>query len=98
MYKYQVSPKSKLFVFIKSLKSAEKSTLCQIFIGRIPKDLYEDELVTYFSKLGRIDSLCLMMDAASSTNRYHAMVSLRTLQLLFTYNFTLLQQWFHCEF
>ncbi|XP_013404611.1 APOBEC1 complementation factor isoform X2 [Lingula anatina] len=41
---------------------------CEIFIGKIPRDCYEDELVPIFEKMGKIYEFRLMMDF-SGTNR-----------------------------
>lgn len=46
---------------------------CEIFIGRIPRDCYEDELVPIFEKMGKIYELRLMMDF-SGANRGYAFV------------------------
>lgn len=43
-------------------------TGCEIFIGKIPRDLYEDELFPLLMKFGRLYELRLMMDF-SGTNR-----------------------------
>jgi hypothetical protein len=41
----------------------------QVFCGKIPKDMYEDELIPLFEKWGRIWDLRLMMDPMSGLNR-----------------------------
>ncbi|XP_071851340.1 probable RNA-binding protein 46 isoform X2 [Apostichopus japonicus] len=46
---------------------------CEIFVGKIPRDLYEDELVPVFAKIGKIYELRLMMDF-SGNNRGYAFV------------------------
>ena len=46
---------------------------CEIFIGRIPRDCYEDELVPIFETMGKIYELRLMMDF-SGANRGYAFV------------------------
>ncbi|XP_033107286.1 RNA-binding protein 47-like, partial [Anneissia japonica] len=33
---------------------------CEVFVGKIPRDLFEDELVPVFMKIGRIYELRLM--------------------------------------
>ena len=45
----------------------------EIFIGKIPRDCYEDELVPVFEKVGKIYELRLMMDF-SGANRGYAFV------------------------
>ena len=42
----------------------------QVFCGKIPKDMYEDELIPLFEKWGKIWDLRLMMDPMSGLNRY----------------------------
>ena len=42
----------------------------QVFCGKIPKDMYEDELIPHFEKCGRIWDLRLMMDPMSGLNRF----------------------------
>ncbi|KAG1667440.1 APOBEC1 complementation factor [Nymphon striatum] len=46
---------------------------CEIFIGKIPRDCFEDELVPVFETVGEIYELRLMMDF-SGTNRGYAFV------------------------
>lgn len=43
---------------------------CEIFVGKIPRDCYEDELVPVFEKMGRIYELRLMMDFSGSNRGY----------------------------
>ncbi|CAH1786758.1 unnamed protein product [Owenia fusiformis] len=43
---------------------------CEIFIGKIPRDCYEDELVPVFEKVGKIYELRLMMDFSGSNRGY----------------------------
>uniref|UniRef100_A0A672N5W8 RRM domain-containing protein n=1 Tax=Sinocyclocheilus grahami TaxID=75366 RepID=A0A672N5W8_SINGR len=40
---------------------------CIIFVGKIPRDLFEDELVSLFEKAGPIWDLRLMMDPLSDS-------------------------------
>jgi Q family heterogeneous nuclear ribonucleoprotein R len=47
---------------------------CEVFVGKIPRDCYEDELVPLFEKIGKIYQLRLMMDF-SGTNRGYAFVT-----------------------
>ncbi len=46
----------------------------EIFVGKIPRDCYEDELVPIFEKMGSIYELRLMMDF-SGTNRGYCFVT-----------------------
>ncbi|XP_053711710.1 RNA-binding protein 47 isoform X6 [Synchiropus splendidus] len=46
---------------------------CEIFVGKIPRDVYEDELVPIFESVGRIYELRLMMDF-DGKNRGYAFV------------------------
>ncbi|XP_041365782.1 APOBEC1 complementation factor-like isoform X2 [Gigantopelta aegis] len=43
---------------------------CEIFIGKIPRDCYEDELVPVFEKIGKIYEFRLMMDFSGSNRGY----------------------------
>ncbi|KAJ8299658.1 LOW QUALITY PROTEIN: hypothetical protein KUTeg_023718 [Tegillarca granosa] len=43
---------------------------CEIFVGKIPRDCYEDELVPVFEKIGKIYELRLMMDFSGSNRGY----------------------------
>lgn len=47
---------------------------CEVFVGRIPRDCYEDELVPIFETMGKIYELRLMMDFSGS-NRGYAFVT-----------------------
>lgn len=46
---------------------------CEIFVGKIPRDCFEDELVPVFEQAGRIYEMRLMMDF-SGQNRGYAFV------------------------
>lgn len=50
----------------------------QIFVGKIPRDLFEDELVPLFERAGPIWDLRLMMDPLSGLNRGYAFVTFCT--------------------
>lgn len=50
----------------------------QVFCGKIPKDMYEDELIPLFEKCGTIWDLRLMMDPMSGQNRGYAFVTFTT--------------------
>ncbi|KAJ8288638.1 hypothetical protein COCON_G00012970 [Conger conger] len=50
----------------------------EIFVGKIPRDLFEDELVPLFDKAGPIWDLRLMMDPLSGLNRGYAFVTFCT--------------------
>lgn len=47
----------------------------QVFCGKIPKDMYEDELIPLFEKCGAIWDLRLMMDPMTGLNRGYAFVT-----------------------
>ncbi|CAG9766792.1 unnamed protein product [Ceutorhynchus assimilis] len=51
---------------------------CEVFCGKIPKDLYEDELIPLFEQCGTIWDLRLMMDPMTGTNRGYAFVTFST--------------------
>jgi len=42
----------------------------EVFIGKLPRDLYEDELVPLFEKSGKIYEMRLMMDFSGSTRGF----------------------------
>ncbi|XP_073525045.1 probable RNA-binding protein 46 [Phyllobates terribilis] len=46
---------------------------CEVFVGKIPRDLYEDELVPVFQRAGKIYEFRLMMEF-SGANRGYAFV------------------------
>lgn len=46
---------------------------CEVFVGKLPRDCYEDELVPVFEKVGKIYELRLMMDY-NGQNRGYAFV------------------------
>ncbi|XP_013134281.1 PREDICTED: probable RNA-binding protein 46 [Papilio polytes] len=47
---------------------------CEVFIGKLPREIYEDELVPIFSQIGKIYEMRLMMDFSGS-NRGYAFVN-----------------------
>lgn len=46
---------------------------CEVFVGKIPRDMYEDELVPLFETAGRMYEFRLMMEF-SGENRGYAFV------------------------
>ncbi|XP_076839164.1 putative RNA-binding protein 46 [Brachyhypopomus gauderio] len=50
---------------------------CEVFVGKIPRDMYEDELVPVFERVGRIYELRLMMEF-SGENRGYAFIMYTT--------------------
>lgn len=46
---------------------------CEVFVGKIPRDMYEDELVPLFERAGKIYEFRLMMEF-SGENRGYAFV------------------------
>ncbi|XP_063531872.1 probable RNA-binding protein 46 isoform X2 [Cydia strobilella] len=47
---------------------------CEVFVGKLPRQIFEDELVPIFSRLGKIYEMRLMMDFSGS-NRGYAFVT-----------------------
>lgn len=47
---------------------------CEVFIGKLPREIFEDELVPIFSRMGKIYEMRLMMDFSGS-NRGYAFVT-----------------------
>lgn len=47
----------------------------QVFCGKIPRDIYEDELIPLFEKCGTIWDLRLMMDPVNNCNRGYCFVT-----------------------
>ncbi|XP_050161464.1 APOBEC1 complementation factor isoform X2 [Myiozetetes cayanensis] len=52
---------------------------CEIFIGKLPRDLFEDELVPLCEKIGKIYEMRMMMDF-NGNNRGYAFVTFSTKQ------------------
>ncbi|GIX86366.1 heterogeneous nuclear ribonucleoprotein R [Caerostris darwini] len=48
---------------------------CEVFVGKIPKSIFEDELIPVFEKCGQIWDLRLMMDPLSGQNRGYAFIT-----------------------
>ncbi|XP_050428346.1 heterogeneous nuclear ribonucleoprotein R isoform X1 [Adelges cooleyi] len=48
---------------------------CEVFCGKLPNAVFEDELIPLFEKCGKIYDLRLMMDPLSGTNRGYAFVT-----------------------
>ncbi|KAK2715222.1 hypothetical protein QYM36_010015 [Artemia franciscana] len=48
---------------------------CEVFVGKIPKDMYEDEIIPLFEQCGSIWDLRLMMDPLTGMNRGYAFVT-----------------------
>ncbi|XP_014095205.1 heterogeneous nuclear ribonucleoprotein Q isoform X4 [Bactrocera oleae] len=51
---------------------------CEVFCGKIPKDMFEDEIIPLFEECGTIWDLRLMMDPMTGTNRGYAFVTFTT--------------------
>lgn len=62
-------------IFVNNVGFSSPSFHLQIFVGKIPRDLFEDELVPLFEKAGPIWDLRLMMDPLSGLNRGYAFVT-----------------------
>ena len=48
---------------------------CEIFVGKIPKELFEEELIPLFEEVGRIWDLRLMIDPVNGFNRGFAFIT-----------------------
>ena len=59
-------------IFQNQSVQANKYLFLQVFIGKIPKDTFEDVLVPLIEKCGRIYDVRLMMDPMSGLNRGYA--------------------------
>ncbi|XP_046751830.1 RNA-binding protein 47-like [Diprion similis] len=53
-----------------SVSSVPRIKGAEVFLGRLPRDCYEDELVPLLSTIGRVVELRLMMDFSGSTRGY----------------------------
>ncbi|XP_046485660.1 RNA-binding protein 47 [Neodiprion pinetum] len=53
-----------------SASSVPRIKGAEVFLGRLPRDCYEDELVPLLSTIGRVVELRLMMDFSGSTRGY----------------------------
>jgi heterogeneous nuclear ribonucleoprotein R len=51
---------------------------CEVFCGKIPRDIYESDLIPLFEKCGKIWDLRLMMDPMTGSNRGYAFVTFTT--------------------
>ncbi|UYV62547.1 HNRNPR, partial [Cordylochernes scorpioides] len=51
---------------------------CEIFVGKIPRDIYEDKLIPLFEKCGQIWDLRLIMDPLTGHNRGFAFITFTT--------------------
>jgi len=58
--------------------TGEKKFCSQVFIGKIPRDMYEDELVPLFEPYGQIYDLRIMVDPFSGLNKGYAFVTYST--------------------
>ena len=47
----------------------------QVFVGKIPKDVFEDELIPLIEQCGRIWDMRLMMDPMTGFNRGYCFVT-----------------------
>jgi RNA recognition motif-containing protein len=52
---------------------------CEIFVGKIPKEIYEDELIPLFEKVGKIWDLRLMMDSLNALSS----LQMKSLKIIF---------------
>lgn len=51
---------------------------CEVFCGKIPRDIYESDLIPLFENCGKIWDLRLMMDPMTGLNRGYAFVTFTT--------------------
>ncbi|XP_057306275.1 heterogeneous nuclear ribonucleoprotein R-like [Hydractinia symbiolongicarpus] len=56
----------------------EKKFCSQVFIGKLPRDMYEDELVPFMEEFGTIYDLRIMMDHVSGLNKGYAFCTYTT--------------------
>ena len=47
---------------------------CEVFVGKVPRDCFEDELVPVFERVGKIYELRLMLDHYTGLNRGYCFV------------------------
>ncbi|XP_023675891.2 heterogeneous nuclear ribonucleoprotein R-like isoform X1 [Paramormyrops kingsleyae] len=59
----------------KAFQGSQPGIGTEVFVGKIPRDLYEDELVPLFEKAGPIWDLRLMMDPLTGQNRGYAFIT-----------------------
>ncbi|UYV77199.1 HNRNPR [Cordylochernes scorpioides] len=48
---------------------------CEVFVGKIPKEIFEDDLIPLFERAGQIWDLRLMMDPLTCQNRGYAFIT-----------------------
>jgi len=48
---------------------------CEVFVGKIPREVFEDELIPLFENIGKIWDLRLMVDAATSQSRGYGFIT-----------------------
>jgi heterogeneous nuclear ribonucleoprotein R len=48
---------------------------CEVFVGKIPKDMFEDELIPLFETCGRIWDLRLMVDPFTHLSRGYCFIT-----------------------
>jgi RNA recognition motif-containing protein len=51
---------------------------CEVFIGKIPRDVFEDDLVPIFEQCGQIYDLRLLVDSSTGQNRGYGFVTFYT--------------------
>ncbi|XP_008330181.1 heterogeneous nuclear ribonucleoprotein R isoform X1 [Cynoglossus semilaevis] len=73
--KYGGPPPEDVFKGVQPGIGTEISCAHQVFVGKIPRDLYEDELVPLFESAGTIWDLRLMMDPLTGQNRGYAFIT-----------------------
>ena len=48
---------------------------CEVFVGKIPREVFEDELIPLFEKIGKIWDLRLMVDPTTSQSRGYGFIT-----------------------
>lgn len=62
---------------MKGFEDKESKPMCEVFIGKTPREIFEDKILPRFEMAGRIQKMRLMMDF-SGTNRGFAFITYMT--------------------
>lgn len=73
--KYRMRPPVNMNNTDQSNESNSMPENAEIFVGKIPKEMFEDELVPLFEKIGKIYHLRLMMDPMTGLSRGYAFIT-----------------------
>ncbi|XP_050536868.1 heterogeneous nuclear ribonucleoprotein R isoform X2 [Daktulosphaira vitifoliae] len=74
-YKFDVTTGQRKYGPPPDWTEPKPSAGCEIFCGKLPNTVFEDELIPLFEKCGKIYDLRLMMDPLYGTNRGYAFVT-----------------------